>query len=457
MRSSIRILFAAALMVVGSSAVSQETGQPPAEPRNEALERLLEDVRQQSVVSAEENNEREGIFSEEQAERRAVLDESLAELQRQTERSRNLRARFDDNEVLLEELNDTLRIRTGDMGELFGIFRQMAAETSGALAESLATVENPERRDRATAIAESGDIPVIDDLRALQLLLLEEMVESGRVSRFESDITDATGQNQTEQVVRIGLFTAVSADGYLQSTAADGSFNVLPRQPARRYANSAKDFFATSSGTASVAIDPSRGSLLSLVIQSPGLVRQISYGGGIGYTIILIGLAGLLIAIWRLFKLRVIGRRVSAQLGSDSISSDNPLGRVLGVAAENGAVSVEALERKLDEAVMRETPPLERFQGIIKVIAGVAPLMGLLGTVVGMIRTFQTITLFGSGDPKLMADGISQALVTTVEGLVVAIPLVFLHALMTDKSRELIEVLEEQSAGIVARHTERTS
>jgi biopolymer transport protein ExbB len=451
----IRVLFAALFLTVISTANSQEANPPPAAERNEALERLLEDVRQQSEVSAEENNEREGIFSEEQAERRTELEDSLAELQRQTERSQRLRAQFDSNEVLLEELNDTLRIRTGDMGELFGIFRQVAAETSGALNSSLASVESPQRSDRANAIAESDDVPVIDDLRALQLLLLEETVESGRVSRFASEISDATGQNKTGQVVRIGLFTAVSADGYLQSTTADAGFNVLPRQPARRYANSATDFFATTSGTASVAIDPSRGSLLSLVIQSPGLVRQISYGGGIGYTIILIGLAGLALSIWRLFDLRGIGRKVSAQLESDSASAGNPLGRVLAVAAGNGTASIEVLERKLDEAVMRETPPLERFQGIVKVIAGVAPLMGLLGTVVGMIRTFQTITLFGSGDPKLMADGISQALVTTVEGLVVAIPLVFMHALMTDKSRELIEILEEQSAGIIARHTER--
>ncbi|RLA26867.1 MAG: MotA/TolQ/ExbB proton channel family protein, partial [Gammaproteobacteria bacterium] len=121
----------------------------------------------------------------------------------------------------------------------------------------------------------------------------------------------------------------------------------------------------------------------------------------------------------------------------------------------NKTIAVDVLERKLDEAILRETPPLERFQGVVKVIAGIAPLMGLLGTVVGMIRTFQTITLYGTGDPKLMADGISQALVTTVEGLVVAIPLVFLYALIADKSRELIEILEEQSAGIIARHAEK--
>jgi biopolymer transport protein ExbB len=192
------------------------------------------------------------------------------------------------------------------------------------------------------------------------------------------------------------------------------------------------------------------------VIQAPGIVEQATYGGGIGYVIILMGIVGFIIAILRFLSLRRTGAQISKQLKTSAVSEGNPLGRVLKVYSDNKTISVEVLERKLEEAILRETPQLERFQGVVKVIAGIAPLMGLLGTVVGMIRTFQTITLYGTGDPKLMADGISQALVTTVEGLVVAIPLVFLYALIADKSRELVEILEEQSAGIIARHAEKT-
>jgi biopolymer transport protein ExbB len=183
----------------------------------------------------------------------------------------------------------------------------------------------------------------------------------------------------------------------------------------------------------------------------------VRFGGGVGYAIIVMGLIGMAIALVRLLSLQIIGRRISAQLNTRTISTDNPLGRVLMTYQENEAVPIDTLELKLDEAILREAPKLERFQGIIKVIAGVAPLMGLLGTVVGMIRTFHTITLFGTGDPKLMADGISQALVTTVEGLVVAIPLVFMHSLISGKSRAMIEILEEQSAGVIARFSEKTA
>lgn len=204
-----------------------------------------------------------------------------------------------------------------------------------------------------------------------------------------------------------------------------------------------------------MAVDPSRGNLLSLVIQSPSLLEQVSFGGGVGYTILVMGLIGVIIALYRLVVLQSVGRKMAAQKKSSTASTDNPLGRIFAAYESNQNVSPATLELKLDEMIMRETPKLERFQGIVKVIAGVAPLMGLLGTVVGMIKTFQTITLFGTGDPKLMADGISQALVTTVEGLIVAIPLVFLHSLVAGRSKELIEVLEEQSAGLIARLAER--
>jgi biopolymer transport protein ExbB len=228
----------------------------------------------------------------------------------------------------------------------------------------------------------------------------------------------------------------------------------LSRQPAARYLNSATDFFETTSGNEALAVDPSGGSLLSLVVRKPSLTEQISYGGTIGYVIIFLAVCGMAVALFRLVSLQIAGAKIARQLKSSEISNDNALGRILAVYESNRNIAVESLELKLDEAIMRETPRLERFHSMIKVLAGIAPLLGLLGTVVGMIRTFQSITLFGTGDPKLMADGISQALVTTAEGLIAAIPLVFLHALLASRSRTLIEILEAQSAGLVARHVE---
>ncbi len=289
---------------------------------------------------------------------------------------------------------------------------------------------------------------------AIAFPLLEEMIESGKIVRFQTEVEDAAGVTATRPVIRVGVFNVIADTGFLAHNPGDGSLSELPRQPARRYVSAASDYFEAISGTVSMAIDPTRGNLLSLVIQSPSLLEQISFGGGVGYTILAMGAIGLIIALMRLVTLQITAKRVRAQTKTTTPSMDNPLGKIYAVLEANPNATPEVLEPKLDEAIMRETPKLERFQPLLKVIAGVAPLMGLLGTVVGMIKTFQTITLFGTGDPKLMADGISQALITTVEGLIVAIPLVFLHSLISGRSKELIEILEEQSAGMVARATE---
>ena len=157
-------------------------------------------------------------------------------------------------------------------------------------------------------------------------------------------------------------------------------------------------------------------------------------------------------------QLARVGRAVNRQTRElNQPRDDNPLGRIIGVLGPKPQLSdLETLELKLDEAILQETPPLERGQPLLKLLSAVAPLLGLLGTVTGMIVTFQAITQSGGGDSRLMADGISQALVTTVLGLVVAIPLLFLHSLLASRSKALIQLLEQQSAGLIALHLSGT-
>lgn len=418
------------------------------------LDELLQSVRQSGSETSKINQQREQEFRTQRDQQQAILRRTQAEIAQAEARSEQLKRSFDNNEQELESLSETLRIRVGDMGELFGVVRQVAGDTKGIVENSLVSAQMQDRGAAATTLAKATGLPSIADLRSLQALLLEEMVESGKVVRFERDVEDAAGITSRSAVVRVGVFNAINENGYLTFDASDASLRELPRQPASRYLNTVEDFYETSSGNTALAVDPSRGALLSLVIQSPGFLEQVSHGGLVGYTIILLGIIGMAIALIRLIYLQIVGGKIRKQLKSDEADSSNPLGRILAVYDINKTEDVSNLELALDFAIVKETPRLERLQGTIKVFAGIAPLMGLLGTVVGMIRTFQSITLFGTGDPKLMADGISQALVTTVEGLVVAIPLVFLHAIVSGKSRTLIEILEEQSAGLVAKRAE---
>jgi biopolymer transport protein ExbB len=151
----------------------------------------------------------------------------------------------------------------------------------------------------------------------------------------------------------------------------------------------------------------------------------------------------------------LLGNKVKRQLKKDKPSQDNPLGRVMLIKDKYPQADTETLELKLSEGILREVPKITRNLTFIKIISVVAPLMGLLGTVTGMINTFQAITLFGTGDPKLMAGGISQALVTTVLGLVVAIPMTLLFATLHTRSKNLIHILQEQASGIIAERSER--
>jgi biopolymer transport protein ExbB len=445
---------AAVLFLVGPAS-AQEESQPAAaiEPAATVLE-LIDLVRAEAREGSTMNRERVEQFRQARDERQRMLEEVSRQLAAENRRSTQLDRRFEQNEADLSELEGRLEIRIGNFGELFGVVRDVAGDTVAVVRTSLVSAQYPDRADLAREMAEAKELPGLEDLRGLQLMLLEEMAQSGQVVRFSAGITDPAGRPTQGEVVRVGTFNLVHDGKFLTRDSETAALQILPRQPAGRYVSMAEDLGEATSGIVEMAVDPSRGQLLGLLIQAPDLVERIQQGGYVGYTIIGMGFIGLLIALWRLVVLQGAGRRIRAQLRSSQANKDNALGRILTVYEEHRSGNLDALALKLDEAIMREAPVLERYQGILKVFAAVAPLLGLLGTVVGMIITFQQLTLFGTGDPKLMAGGISQALITTVLGLIVAIPLVLLHSVVSSSSQGLVEILEEQSAGLIARKAE---
>jgi len=421
----------------------------------QTLEQLLEITENDRQASGVINDQREQKFLAARDRQKFLLEQALARLDQEEKRSVRLQKQFEENEKTLEDIQETLRIRIGNFGELFGVVRQVAGETIAIVKNSIVSLQFPNREKNLTGLAEARGIPSIEQMHDLRVELLREMSQSGQVQRFQKQVVLPGGSIVDAEIVRVGVFNAITENFFLQFVPDTQSLQVLARQPARRYQSMAKDLFALDAGYTTMAVDPSRGQILSLLIQAPGLAERINQGGLVGYFIIFIGLLGLALSLWRLLILRQDGQAINQQLTTDIVSQDNALGRILSVHNEHDAMDTESLELKIDEAILKEVPKLEKYHSIIKVFAAVAPLLGLLGTVVGMIVTFQALTLFGTGDPKLMAGGISQALVTTMLGLIVAIPLVFLHSVLTSWSGTLIEVLEEQSAGLIARHAER--
>jgi biopolymer transport protein ExbB len=429
--------------------LSAAPGTPP-----RTLDELLEAVRQDRLQENSENRAREARFLKDRDRRQALLEEARAALAREQQRSEALRAQHQAHEQAIAEQQERLGEAAGSLDELQVVFRQLAGDVAATLKRSVVTAETPERLRQANGLAASTELPSLEQLEALWQLMLEQGVASGRVTRFPAQVTRADGAHAQGEVVRIGEFNLISAGRYLRYLPESGAVAEFPRQPPARYRKLAAALEQAQGGVLPMVIDPTRGAMLSLLVQSPNLRERVRQGGVIGYIIIALGGVGLLIALERLVVLALLGRRVARQLGDSQPDPRNPLGRVLKVAQEHPGADTEALGLKLDEAVLRELPRLQRGLGTLSVLAAVAPLLGLLGTVTGIIETFQSITLFGTGDPRIMSGGISLALVTTVQGLVVAIPILLLHAYLSARSNRIIQVLDEKSLAIVAAQAE---
>ena len=450
-------LFTLALLILtpGGPALSQDA--KPASNDAVTLQQLLEQVRQGRVRDNSEFAAREAEFRKTRNQQRTLLNRTQNSIKREEARSERLEKTFADNEIKLAELEGLLNERLGIYGELFGIVRQVAGETRGQIEESFVSGEIKGRAAPLDKLAKTKGLPEMEQLEYLWFALQQEMTAQGEVKRFTGEVVNLDGSVRETEILRVGPFTAL-ADGQFVRYAGNNRYADLGRQPPSRFGDAADDVLDGESGDLVAApIDPSRGAILNLFLEMPTLFERINQGGLVGYIIIILGLVGVGLALERITRLTLTARSVRAQMTAGSANGDTPLGRVWAAyhsAADKKKLDIETLELKLDDAILKEIPALERNLSLLKLLAGVAPLMGLLGTVTGMILTFQAITLFGTGDPKLMAGGISQALITTVLGLIVAIPILLLHAVAATRSREIVQILEEQAAGLIATHAE---
>ena len=426
------------------------------------VEALLSLVKEGKTREQSENAEREKKFLSNKNKQASILAAEKRELARQEKIADKLEADYKRNEETLRVKEEAYKKELGSLVELFGHLQSSAGEAAVQFGGSLTSAQYGAERvaflnDLTGKMSETTELPTIREIEGLWYELQREMVASGQVVSFNTMVSDTDGTSSECNVVRVGLFNAVCDGKYLEYSVTKGQYAFLPRQPAGRFTKTAKNIAASSGEQVKFGIDPTGptgGSLLANLIQTPSLVERAQQGREVGYAIIAVGTIGILIAIYKLIELAGVAKAVRSQANSKAADSRNPLGRVLKVGQDNFEKDIDTLELKLAEAIMAERPAIERWIGAVRIISVVAPLAGLLGTVTGMIVTFQMITLYGTGDPKLMAGGISQALVTTVLGLLVAIPTTLLHSFTASSARGIISTLEEQSTGILAEHSE---
>ena len=431
---------------------------PAVNAQTKALDELLRQVREGSAQTAKINQEREARFLRDRNQQQALLQKAESDLATARSKSDAARARFDANQKAIAELKGQLQSRAGDYTQVHAAVRQFAADFEAVAADSLISAQYPDRLPFLNQIANNNELPGLADLEKLWFVLQQEMTEGGKVAQFSAEIVDDEGVRESVDVTRVGVFSAFAGNRYLTLTPGTGQLNVLARQPGGDLRNLAEDFSEPEDGgSAPILIDPSRGELLNLNGDRPTVWERIDQGGVIAYIILVIGAIGFAAAVFQLFYLLRASSAVNRQLQNLSAPvDDNPLGRVLGVLRTESSQDPELLELHLSEAVLRETPRLERFQQLLRMIIAAGPLLGLLGTVGGMIITFQVITEIGAADPKAMAGGISQAMVATLLGLGIAIPLLFINSFLSSRSRVLVQMLDEQAAGMLAQRLERS-
>ena len=427
-------------------------------------EELLELVQKGQFADTQEQRDRERQFRNEKNKQAKLLADAKAERARLEREAARLEQKFEANEALLVVAEAQLKERLGSLNEIFGHLAGLATESRNIFEQSISSAQFGKEREEfltklAVKMGQGVTLASIPELERLWFELQREINATGEVVKFTTDVIALDGTVESREVVRVGVFNAVSDGNYLTYASTRGMYEELPSQPARRYTSTTSDVLDAEAFPVQFAVDPTGpqgGSYLSSLIAMPGWGERTQQGGVVGYIILyILGLGGLGLFGWRLYSLMGIRSLIDSQLAASTLSIDNPLGRVLKVAEDNPKADTETIELKMAEQILNERPPIEKLNWLIKLISIVAPLMGLFGTIIGMIITFQMITLFGTGDPKTMAEGISIALVTTWLGLAVAIPMTFMSAIVSNFSKGILETIEEQAIGMAAERSEQ--
>ena len=428
-------------VIINLNLAAQETEEIPIdELRNNEINDLLEIVKKNRSIYVNEDNRRLQLFLDKIEERTRLLNDAKQKLANENARNKRLEAEFENNEKTLADLEEKLQIKIGVLGELFGVARQFAGELAAASENSVVFYEFPQRSERLKEVSKI-QVHNLVELEDLWLAYFDEIVAGSEIKNINATVTDPDGESFDASITRYGLFSASYDNKFVTPASSLNSFKLLAKQPESSITRTLRKHSRSDEYT-KVAIDPTRGFLLSLYLDKPGWFQRIAQGKLIGFIIISIGLIGTAFSVYKIYRLR----DYVAEVENDSS----------GVIAEmsksvESSSSRESKENVIDEIIINYTGTIEWGSNWIKFFAAVAPLLGLLGTVIGMIETFQAITLFGTGDPKQMAGGISQALVTTMLGLIVAAPLLGMYTYISEKTSSVVQILEEKASYILSK------
>lgn len=421
-----------------------------------SLDSLLKEVHKSTSTQMQKDKTREKLFLSNLQKAKQKLKNIKLNLKNEKIRTKNFKKRFENQKKQIAHYNLDLEKKGANLNDLFMITKQEAGDFSSLLQSSMTSTEFKGRTEALKELSLSHSNPTIESIKNFYKEFFQEIIESGKIANYSANVITDDGKKKKITVTRVGLFSAFDKNGYLRYDDSIGSFVNLLRQPKSEYFNYITQYYSSNSKIVPMLIDPTRGVLFDMLTEKATIKDRINQGGVIGYIILTLGALALLFSLYKYLTLFNLDKGMKAQIKSQEINLSNPLGRILKSFEKHKSKDINTIESKLDSALVREIPNIQTGLPMIKLIAAVAPLLGLLGTVTGMIETFQSITLFGTGDPKLMAGGISQALMTTVLGLVVAIPILFIYNILSSKAKKIVEILTQQSSSLIAKHLDMT-
>jgi biopolymer transport protein ExbB len=441
-----------------SSIAAQDAWKPIQESLAQNEKAVAQDAQKTQVIITREKND---LLKQLTALTTAIAREKT-----------HLSAQKKDFETLLakeQKARLDLEEQQEDIKTLETVVRTSAKDADTMLHDSLVSPAFPERTKTLVPLLDADHFPGFEDIKNLLSLFMHEVDATGTNSRLKAEIVGPEGTKIEADILRVGAFTAVYrlADGhvgYLRTNTEGTGWIAVPGSLGNNIEEGLQRAFTAKS--IDIPLDISRGAALQGIGQQKDTTEWLRSGGLLVWPILFVGVVALLLALERMM---VLGRQKitppkkmteiltlagthqwEACLEICATMSRVPALRVISRAIEAAGSTKDVLEATLEEAILREIPPMERFLATLNVLAAIAPLLGLLGTVTGMISTFQVITLYGTGDPRMMSGGISEALITTQLGLAVAIPIMIVHHFLQRRVENLIGDMEEKGTAFTA-------
>jgi biopolymer transport protein ExbB len=452
----IAIALVAALAIAAVSAGAQDV--------REATRRAAED----KDAALRRAQEAENAILNDRGKLRTSVD-SLEALWKSFERElQDLERRGIEREKRREALAEEWSRREVEFREVSGNVLVAARDLQAYLEQSPLTGLAPGRLDAIDPLLAPGHFPSIDDISGLTDLYFDEMARSGQVGLAEAEFVGRDGDDRRGSILTVGRFTAFYRDGgevgFLTYSPDSRKFFALSERPSRFARRMLNRYFDGESAV--VPFDMSGGAALRQLTRKQTFMEHLRSGGPIVIPIIVIGIAAIVIVLRKVRFLDQVRRNTGKYMTRVNLLASegkwdeceaivkrhkgehSPVNHVIEAGLSARHEDRETLESILQEAILRELPRLERGLSPLAIFGAVAPLLGLLGTVTGMIETFNVITVFGTGDPKLMSSGISEALVTTEVGLAVAIPVMLLHTFLSRRVDAILGEMEEKAVSL---------